>query len=245
MKSQPALRRLISVGVFLGTFVISHSAWAPPGGNGGGGGGGKNGRGENAPGIITVNTDAGPAMGLFSDDTENPTYIGPVLEGDDCVTIITPAEDGVDQGRLVFFAPFASDDCVIPRQISVLGSGEDLNGDEGGDPELIDTRFSCSDVFPNDSPLPGGVTSTSCSLEVRDYGDGGFADGEFERTWIIEWSLVNVTHLSTDVRQLVAASDAEIFQLVAPTKGKGKKDKDSVGFTPIPFDFEITRVRTP
>jgi len=146
---------------------------------------------------------------------------------------------------LTFFAPFRTADCPDSRlrQLQVLGSGLDLDGVNGAtDPELIDARFGCNDVFPQNSPVSTmGTTSTTCGLEVREYD----ASGEFERTWIIEWSVVNVTHLAIDLRQLDSAADAEIFQLVAPAKGNGKKDKVSLGYTPLPFRLQIRRVVAP
>jgi hypothetical protein len=160
--------------------------------------------------------------------------------------IVTPAADGVDNGKFVLFAPFGTTDCPDPgmlRQLAVLGSGEDLNGIDGStDPELIDARFGCDDVFPKDSPVATmGATTTSCNLEVREYDERG----EFERTWIIEWASVLVTHLEADLRRIEPLVDAEIFELIAPLKGNGKKDKVSRGRTPLPFRFEVRRVTAP
>ena len=229
--------------------------------------GGKTARTENATGIVTMLTQdiSSVDAGLFSDEwtfgdansnlryystvlngLEDPDNPGESLDDGDCVSIVTPSADGVDQGKLVLFVPFQPADCPDPgrlRQLKVLGSGRDLDGVGGAtDPELIDARFGCDDVFPQDSPVSTmGTTTTSCGLEVREYD----ASNDFERTWIIEWPVVTVTHLEIDLRQLDTSADAEIFQLVAPANGKGKKDKVSLGYTPLPFRLQIRRVVAP
>lgn len=217
--------------------------------------GGK-GRGENSAGIIEVLTSG--ASGLYSDEALNDRYYGlglddvadpdnsgAFLDDGDCVNVIVPAADGVDQGKLTFFAPFGPADCPNPgllRQISIVGTGvvgslgQPLDG-------LVDSRFGCADVFPTDSPI-GASTHTSCSLEVREYD----ADGEFDRIWTVDWREVEVVHDAIDVRRLVASGsygDATVFELVAPAKGKGKKDKVDLGTWRIEFEFKVTRITSP
>ena len=224
------MKKLFVASLYLAIIFASQTTQAkngPPGD--------KKPRTENASGIITVKTqEFSVDRGLFSDsgDSYDPET--------SCITIITPAADGVDRGRLAFFVPSGPATCAkTMRQLKVLNPGNDmdLNGIGGAtNPELIDALFVCEDVFPSTEEL---AWTTSCLLEVRDYDDSG----EFERTWKINYPVVNVSYVDTDTRQLDAASDAEIFELVAPDKGNGKKTLVPWPSKMLPFRFLVTRVR--
>jgi hypothetical protein len=167
--------RFFALSLILGTVLLPIAV------NAQGMGGGGMGRGENARGIINLNTsNTSLDGGLFSDLFQSG-YVE--YDGEyDCVVISVPVEDGVDQSRLVFFAPFGPNtNCPGTgknlRQLAVAwpsGRGPfNLNGVDGAEAvERIDSRLGCDEVFPKDSPLgedPPGETTTSCSLEVREY----------------------------------------------------------------------------
>lgn len=230
-------------------------AGGPPGGKSGG-------RTENAQGIVTMLTqDVSVDIGLFSDQwllgdpdsnlryystqlngQTDPDDSGSVLAGGSCVSVVTPADDGVDQGRLTFFVPFATAECdpSLLRQIMVLGAGYDLNVDAAvTNPELIDARLRCEDVFPKNSPVPGGSTTTSCDLQVRLYDDAG----EHEVMWVIQWLSVNVTHSELDLRRLDTISNADIYQYVPSERRNGKRDLILRESKWLPFRIDIRRMR--
>jgi hypothetical protein len=230
----------------------------------GGSSGGK-GRGENATGITTLLTQGDSTdKGVFSDlwepvsGPENLRYVDHRLDGHqdpdggpgdtlvgDCVAVVVPVEDGVDQGKAQLFIP-APADCVPARRTLIRGSGYDLDQSDPGtnissDDEFVYHRFRCPDVFAK-----GTVATTECSMVIAEVDSNGDFIDSSSRAWIIEWTaaLVFKDENLPDIR-VVAGTDADIYELVAPDKGNGKKSKEHRDYIPLPIRIRFERITIP
>jgi hypothetical protein len=213
------------------------------------------GRGENASAIATVLTqNVSTAVGVFSDQWDpdtgigNPRYVSLALDGmpdpdgggvltGDCVHVIVPVEDGVDRGGAKLFVPNVAA-CPPLRQTLVRDSGYDLdkNGSVEFD-ELVYHRFVCPDVFSKHT-VTGESSLVDCRMTIREI----TPDNDLlERTWWIEWIGATAVHDSADIRTIYG-TDADIYELVAPAKGNGKKDVVFRERKYLPVTIEFRRV---
>ncbi|MDX1480421.1 MAG: hypothetical protein R3315_02020 [Woeseiaceae bacterium] len=214
------------------------------------------GRGENASAIATILTQTvSVSVGVFSDlwdpdaGTGNPRYVALDLDGapdpdgggsltGDCVHVIVPVEDGVDRGGAKLFAPNVFG-CPPLRQTLVRDSGYDLdkNGSVEFD-EYVYHRFICQDVFSKQT-IVGESSQVDCTMTVREI----TPDNDLlERTWRIEWIGATAVHDSADVRT-VYGTDADIYELVAPDKGKGRKSPVLRERKYLPITIKFHRIR--
>ena len=193
-------------------------------------------KGETAPGLAIVADTTGIRSDTFG------VYTDSRLVNGDCVSVIPPSRDGVSKGITKFFLPGGSEECrnfVTPghrRLFANVGVDLDQDGDVGTD-ETVFGRLTCAQVYIKNSPI-GATTTTNCSMNVHEISYAGEEiDTVFSRTaWKIEWSNVQVFHVSGDERLVEAMGEAEIFEMVQVRKNR--RDKVSRGFHDL--DFEIT-----
>jgi len=199
------------------------------------------GKTENAPGSITLNiADGGP--GLIGDytlpsSTYNPTFTDARAPGSlDCVRLVVPSRDGVDQGRVTMFHRGPFEDCAPfqlenPRSFGVAYDSNDdgfVDVTESG----LQGQFRCWAIFADDN------SGAYCRFLIMN--DVGDVLGS------IQWAEVTVSGFG-DVRTVVNLNNknAELYEVVEVSQGNGGKTKtelQSQGVESIPLDFTVTRL---
>jgi hypothetical protein len=213
---------------------------------------GNGGQGSNTSGIVTFLTqDTFPPTdpGVFSDqlDSGNHRYVAMALDGapdpdgpgsltGDCASVVVPTEDGQDQGKAQLFVREEDGECPAARWILVRGSGFDLDADGTIETdELVQRKLMCGDTFSNGTSV-GDTTIVGCTLFIET-----IVDGRVERTGRADWNAAYAEHVSADVR-VVTATDADIYEYVAPLKGRGKKTEVHLDQIVLPLIVQFHRV---
>ncbi len=197
------------------------------------------GKTENAPARATILTTG---SGLIHDGYGN-TYVheqvtDPVYTSD-CLLLILPARDGVDQGRVTMFHRLpdgeqCSDGRNEDRSFGVSLTAFDLN-DSGSvtapEGNLIG-QLRCFHIFADDN------SDASCRFQIRDAGNGPVR-------WSIEWLSVTVLG-NEDVRSVTSAGNAHIYKVVeVAANGNSRRTKTESqlqGEEPIPLAIEFERL---
>ena len=194
---------------------------------------------ENAPGSIAINTpDTGP--GLVRDRYPNPYMDWRVLGSSDCVRLVVPSRDGVDQGRVTMFHRGPSDECDASQRddrsfgVALTDPDYDFDGDGSVEPreEGLRGQFRCWDIFADDH------SGAYCRfLITNDAGDV---------LWNINWPEVTVSISgSDDVLTVVNVGMAEVSEAVEVAQGNSGKTKtelQSRDGQSIPLHFTVERL---